>query len=432
MLVRTGTTFDALGERLTVRRLLGDGGQGEVYELVDPEGHPRHAMKWYFERLATPEQYGIIADLVARGAPGGSFVWPRGVISSPDRRTFGYLMPLVTTPYRPLTDLMLGRVDPEFGKLFRLGIELARGYLQLHGAGLCYRDINFGNAFFDPDTGRVLICDNDNVGIDGGTRTRVLGAPKFMAPEIVRREAFPSQQTDLYSLAVMLFYIFMIGHPLEGVRTETGLQTQETNLRSYGTDPLFVFDPYDGANAPVPGVHDHMIAYWSLYPRQLRDLFTRSFTEGLWDPGRRVHTDLWCKRLLRVSDSLVGCGRCGVANFLDPTVEAQACYACGVQLPTPVLIRIGGTRDVMLTPGRVLTSHHLKLDFDLDTPVAVALRHPRDASRIGLQILSGDVWAVTDADGRTVQATEGSTIDARPGLRIRVGGVDATTHRYRS
>jgi hypothetical protein len=33
--------------------------------------------------------------------------------------------------------------------------------------GYSYRDISFGNLFFDPDTGDVLICDNDNVSANG-------------------------------------------------------------------------------------------------------------------------------------------------------------------------------------------------------------------------------------------------------------------------
>lgn len=70
--------------------------------------------------------------------------------------------------------------------------------------------------FFDPDTGDVLICDNDNVSANGIDNSSVYGTPRFMAPEIVMGQAKPSRNTDLYSLAVLLFYMFMMGHPLEG------------------------------------------------------------------------------------------------------------------------------------------------------------------------------------------------------------------------
>ena len=63
-----------------------------------------------------------------------------------------------------------------------------------------------------------IICDNDNVGIDRKTGGGIGGTARFMAPEIVRGEAVPSSQTDLFSLAVLLFYMLVNHHPLEGAR----------------------------------------------------------------------------------------------------------------------------------------------------------------------------------------------------------------------
>ena len=70
-----------------------------------------------------------------------------------------------------------------------VGHQLADSFLRLHTEGLCYRDISLGNVCFDPETGDTLVCDNDNVGIDGLSSGAVIGTKRFMAPEIVRREA---------------------------------------------------------------------------------------------------------------------------------------------------------------------------------------------------------------------------------------------------
>jgi serine/threonine protein kinase len=117
-------------------------------------------------------------------------------------------MPLRDYQYKGITDLMKRGIEPTFRALATAGFELADNFFKLHSKGLCYRDISFGNVFFNPDNGRVLICDNDNVDIDQtGKQSGVLGTPRFMAPEIVRGEATPSTRTDLFSLAVLLFYI---------------------------------------------------------------------------------------------------------------------------------------------------------------------------------------------------------------------------------
>ena len=99
----------------------------------------------------------------------------------------------------------------------RIGRNLVDAFAALHSAGLCYRDISFGNLWVDPATRDVAIIDNDNVGIDGADFL-VKGTGRFMAPEILRDEALPSTVTDLHSLAVLLFYLFMHGHPLLGAR----------------------------------------------------------------------------------------------------------------------------------------------------------------------------------------------------------------------
>ncbi len=118
----------------------------------------------------------------------------------------------------------------------------------------------------------------------------MIGTKRFMAPEIVRTQARPSTDSDLYSLSVLLFYLLMVGHPLLG-RRELAFPVwdQEAELRLFGADPLFVFDPDDDSNRPVPGVHDAVLANWPIYPLRLRRLFERSFTRGLARRARRAH-----------------------------------------------------------------------------------------------------------------------------------------------
>jgi hypothetical protein len=60
----------------------------------------------------------------------------------------------------------------------------------------------------------------------------------------------PSTQTDLFSLAVLLFYMFVMHHPLEG-RKELAIKCLDLPAmkKLYGTEPLFIFDPSDDSNA---------------------------------------------------------------------------------------------------------------------------------------------------------------------------------------
>ena len=183
--------------------LLGAGGQGEVYDVECNGKH--YALKWYFKHMATQEQKAILDNLISRGAPDASFLWPQDIIFKSFGESFGYIMPLRPKNYKSIVDMMKRRAEPSFYALCRAAYNLTNGYEKLHSMGYSYRDISFGNLFFDPDTGDVLICDNDNVSANGVDNSSVYGTPRFMAPEIVVGKAKPSRNTDLFSLSVLLF-----------------------------------------------------------------------------------------------------------------------------------------------------------------------------------------------------------------------------------
>src|SRR5436190_19053107 len=261
-----------------VEEFVGGGGQGEVYRAT-LAGKPV-ALKWYYAPSATAEQRKALETLIKRGAPSDRFLWPIELADAPTTRGFGYIMPLRELRFKGIVDMMKRRIEPSFRALVTAGLELSHSFLQLHAKGLCYRDISFGNAFFDPFTGEILICDNDNVAVDNQSPSGIYGTPRFMAPEIVRGEAVPGTQTDLFSLAVLLFYMFMMHHPLEGKR-ELAIRCLDlvAMKKLYGTEALFIFDPRDTSNAPDPQHHRNAVIFWNLYPQSLRDLFTKAFTE---------------------------------------------------------------------------------------------------------------------------------------------------------
>ena len=342
----------ASGTMCEVQNLLGVGGQGEVYR-VNVAGR-QMALKWYFAASATQTQLTGLAELIRKGAPNDKFLWPLELVTIPGREEFGYIMPLLETRYRSLFDLMKRRVDTTFRALTTAGLELADGYFRLHVAGMCYRDIAFGNVLFDPNSGEVLICDNDNVTFDGDINSDISGTLRFMAPEIVcdAGRTLPSTNTDLYSLAVLLFYMFMFHHPLEGKQeADIHIMDMSAITKIYGTHPIFIFDPNDSSNAPILGYQDNALIFWPLYPQFLRDLFTRAFTNGLRDPQNgRVRENEWRSAMVRLRDSIFTCANCTAENFYEvDTVSKNGgkvapCWKCKRDVILPFRIRLSNTR----------------------------------------------------------------------------------------
>ena len=94
--------------------------------------------------------------LIRKGAPSEHFLYPMEITTAPGVPGFGYIMPLRPKRFKNIVDLMTRRIEPTFRALATAGLNLSHNYLLLHSQGLCYRDISFGNAFFDPGQRRYF------------------------------------------------------------------------------------------------------------------------------------------------------------------------------------------------------------------------------------------------------------------------------------
>ena len=368
--------------------------------------------------------------MIRRGAPNDKFLWPIELASADGIVGFGYMMPLREERYKSLFDLMKGRIEPPFAALATAGYYLADSFWQLHAQGWCYRDISFGNVFFDPNNGDVLICDNDNIAVDDKNhKSGVKGTLGFMAPEVVRNEAVPSTQTDLFSLAVLLFYMFMVHHPLAG-KKEADIQCldQEAMTRLYGTEAVFIFDPNDDSNSPVKGYQDNPLLYWPIYPQFLRDLFTKAFTDGIKDPqDGRVRESQWKAAMVQLRDSILYCSSCGVENFYDTEPlqkngKLNPCWSCKREILLPFRIRIG-KNTIMLNHNTRLYPHHIDEQrmYDFSQPVAELIRHPKNPNVRGLKNLTDEKWTMTKMDSTVQDVLPGKSVPLISGLKIQFG-----------
>ena len=304
------------------------------------------------------------------------------------------------------------------------GIRAGTQLFLLHIEGLAYEDISPNNVLVDFDTGEIRICDNDNVVFDGAGVPQVLGTPRFMSPEIVRGEAMPSANSDLFSLSALLFYIFMIAHPLEGEReAKIHCFNLQAMKKIYGDEPVFIFDPNDDSNRPVPGIHDNAIVYWSIYPEFIEELFTRAFTIGLREPEERVAESEWRKSFVRLRDLVTYCPKCGVENFFDPdTQKVPDCWHCGNAIETPIRIKIGEAQ-IVANRGTELFPHHLDSSrlYDFGEAAARVSPHPKKPNLFGLTNLSHGKWVATLPDGTMMEIPRGKNVSLLPGIKIHFG-----------
>jgi eukaryotic-like serine/threonine-protein kinase len=412
-----------------VLKLLGAGTQGEVY-LVTYEDNSI-VLKWYFPRMATQRQQNIIQELIDRGSPSNKFLWPIKLVLADEIDGFGYLMPFKEEKYKTFSLWLIRKVEPSFRILITAAFELARNFRLLHAQVLSYSDISLGNVFFDPSTGDIRIGDTDNIVVNGQP-SNVSGTPRFMAPELVYdKEASPNEQTDLFSLSVLLFYILFVNHPLEG-KKETAITNLDpsTMTRLYGKEALFIFDPKDDSNRPDPQFHNNANIFWKIYPSFLRELFTRAFTKGIDDPlNGRIREGEWMLYLTRLRDLICLCSNCHAENFFDPDEQItnsemnyQLCYNCGNRFASPLRLHID-KKIIMFNHDTKLYKHHIDVDsqYDFSRPIAEVTRHPTNPNRAGLKNITNDKWVISTKEGKTYDIEPTKNVPIELGTKIYFG-----------
>lgn len=422
-----GTGFVAThsGRAGVVRDLLGAGGQGAVY-AVECEG-ARLALKWYHPHVVQADT-GLrerLTRAVLRGPPDNSFLWPIDLVEIRGRPSFGYLMPLREGHLRCMRDLIARppqRLELDLRTRLLVCLRIAESMLALHANGFCYQDINFGNFFLDPASGGVCIVDNDNVDVDG-IPGGVYGTRKFMAPEVVRHEALPSSRTDLFSMAVLFFYILAGWHPLEGRQeAEVKMMDAASELRLFGTAPRFIFDPDDASNGPIPGYHDGVVARWNTLDSTLQALFVRSFGPGLMKREARVLESEWTTALAQAMGAIQRCPGCGAEHVFDPQAPARACVVCRQPLPQPPHLLIGRQAIVLDGAARVPLYAIAGGRPDLAREAASLEHHPTDPAIVGLCNRTARVWRLRLPDGRRAEVPPGKTFRLIDGAEIDFGG----------
>ena len=286
---------------------------------------------------------------------------------------------------------------------------------------------SIGNGNTDPYTGDVLICDCDNVAPDR-KNLGINGKPGYMAPEVVLCEKRPDTDSDKFSLAVVLFKLFMNGDPLEGAKVlKSCVLTGSAELEHYGRNPVFVYDPNDSSNRPVNGVHNNIIRKWGLYPEYIREAFIRSFTLGLKDPTKRLIDNEWFSVLSRLRSDVVTCN-CGANQcFLSLNQDTTGKYTCPDCSRIFCILDLDKTKTALTIGARIYEFQIDESSEDFMSVCATVIENKNHPGILGLKNESDKTWTVQYSD-RTKEITPGGTAPINDNMTIDFGfGIKGNT-----
>jgi serine/threonine-protein kinase len=218
-----------------VERELGRGGMGAVYGVVHEEIGKRAALKVMHRRLVSgtsAERILLEAKVVNQvGHPNIVDIFETGTLE--DARPYIVMERLEGVPLSFRADE--GKILPD--QVIGILLQVCDALIAAHAANIVHRDLKLDNVFLidnpdDPSMPRVKLLDwgiakvisND---VRHTIEGQLVGTPQYLAPEQARG-ASVSPQTDVYSLGVMAYELFLEQLPFEA---ETSAEIMAMHLR---------------------------------------------------------------------------------------------------------------------------------------------------------------------------------------------------------
>ncbi len=410
------------GGEAKVLEEFGSGGQGTVYK-VSYNGK-EYALKWYHKGVFGGKEqdfYNNLEENINKGAPTDDFLWPRA-ITDVHAGVFGYIMDIRPAGFYELTNFFVSSRKQKqvrfksFTAIADAAINIIQAFRELHNSGYSYQDINNGNFFINPDNGDVLICDNDNVS-PFGKNSGIQGKQRYMAPEIVTG-GNPDKNSDRFSMAVILFRLLFINHPLEGKRSTPPCMTKELERKYYGEEPVFVYDPNDDRNRPVPGTDRNLKLFWPVYPFYIRELFERAFSNDVMlKKAPRVLEKEWLDAFIRFKSSIVTCPHCKNETFIVQQGENE-CIECKKKFIVPNAIQFNMVTVPLYPKSKIMLWQVDAFQNDVETVIGEVVANPSDPNMFGIKNVSNISWKINLPNGTQKPLAPGAVVPIKTDFTI--------------
>ena len=229
-----------------------------------------------------------------------------------------------------------------------------------------------------------------------------------------------------------MFYLFNIHHPLEGkLKYIIHCWDEHAMKKIYGTNPIFIWDPDNKTNRPVPADQQNRnqqnaIDFWKIYPKFLKEIFIDSFTEGLHNPQKRITESQWQSTCIKLMNSIIYCNnpKCGYENFFDLNVSGigagQTCWKCQKTILVPPKLLINN--DLIVLNNHVnIFQHHTNNDYNMETIIGKVVQKPKHPRQWGIKNMSSNNWTFIKPNGQSLLVEPGQALPLLKGAKINFG-----------
>ena len=323
----TGDTVTAKDKAYTLGERIGGGTEGNVYKIKEINNYLVKVLKRSKNPDKDKRKRLILKRLISRDVDQSKtkLVLPQVVLDPPD---LGYIMQYYDDS-RPLSDFLVQ--DPKldtfktyiigdlgFKKRLRTAAIVFDSLHHIHQSGLTFCDISPNNILVGKKKWGIAFIDTDNVVVGNYEVPDIIGTPRYIAPEIINKTASATQESDVFSMASIVFELLTFYHPFVGDGLMNASPDEEELAYKGLKDYVLLKDTSNKMEKTL--LADTYLS------KKLRDLFYQTFVTGLNDKYRRPLAKEFSDELYAIYNSLIHCQSC---NMDYPSTNGLECPECG-------------------------------------------------------------------------------------------------------
>ena len=320
----------------------------------------------------------------------------------------------------------------DFMSMLKIAISLSRSIRRMHSAGLAHSDLSNNNVLIDPKTGDCVVIDIDSLVVPGLFPPEVVGTRGYIAPEVLEtmelpysnpKRELPCIETDLHSLAVLIYEYLLLRHPLIGPKHIQGISSEEEDFQLMGSQAVFIEDPKDKSNRP----DDLKMTIHDLGP-YLETLFIKAFSKGLHSPKDRPTAMEWEQGLLKTWNLLHPCENpaCSGKWFIIHDIHEPTCPFCGHKITKQEIVTFSLNKEIKGKTGQwikndELVVYHNMPIFQWHVFSNVYADEKADRELQAYVVRHQGIWFLINQRIKSMRSPNGNHVDPGKAIQLKDG-----------
>jgi DNA-binding helix-hairpin-helix protein with protein kinase domain len=313
--------FDSTGLGIPLGRIIGTGGEGEVYEA--PILGNDIVAKVYREAISYEKQ-AKLQSMVKAGDESLKKIaaWPLKTLhTTVGGSVRGFLMPKLVG-YEHIHHLYSPAQrkqqypEKDWAFLVNTARNVSAAFEAIHSHGHIIGDVNPNLVFVaENSTVKLIDCDSFQIFADGKNYLCEVGVSHFTPPELQNllnfRGVYRTKNHDNFGLALILFHTLLMGrHPFSGIFSGSGDMPLEKSIEQFRY--ALGWNAANKGMTPPPNSVTPAIL-----PMAVTQLFERAFTEQGTQPDARPTAREWVLVLDSLKGKLRNCGQKSIHKYFS-------------------------------------------------------------------------------------------------------------------